>query len=201
MSGGHTSDVLCRRVCGVAIAICALAWTWGSAAAEPVELAVDTAASSLTYHLVHKLHRVDGTARKLEGRARLADEATQIVVRVPAAAFDSGNVNRDEHMKEAVEAARYPWVELKAIAAAPLSPPTKFPTVETRRFTAQVTFHGVAQKLDVPVELRWERENRVYATTQLTISLDAFKVERPSLMFVKVDDQVRIDASVLFVRL
>jgi hypothetical protein len=189
-----------RRACGFAVALCAVAWTCAGGAAEPVEFAVDSAASSVTYHLVHKLHRVDGTARKLEGRARLTDGAAQIVVRVPAAAFDSGNVNRDEHMKEAVDAARFPWVELKALAMAPLPLPAKFPTVETRRFTAQVTFHGIAQTFEVPVELRWERENRVYASAQLVISLDAFKVERPSLMFVKVDDQVRIDASLLFIR-
>jgi YceI-like protein len=187
------------RAASVVIALAALA-SARAGVADPVELAVDGAASSVSYHLVHKLHHVDATAHQVVGRARLTDGSAQILVRVPAAAFDSGNVNRDEHMKETVEAARYPWVELKAIPTGPLPLPRAFPTTETRRFATQVTFHGVAQRFELPVELRWERENRVYATVQFAISLDAFKVERPQLIFVKVDDQVRVEASLLFVR-
>src|SRR6476620_8089651 len=82
-----------------------------------VNLSVKPDASHVTYHIVHKLHRVDGVSKKVEGRARLqAAGPTQVAIRVPVDSFDSNNVNRDAHMKEAVEAARYPLVEIKAVA-------------------------------------------------------------------------------------
>jgi hypothetical protein len=40
----------------------------------------------------------------------------------------------------------------------------------------------------------------VHATATLAISLDNYKIERPSLMFVKVDDELKIDAKLAFKR-
>ena len=45
-----------------------------------------------------------------------------------------------------------------------------------------------------------ESANRIRASASFAISLDSYKVERPSLMFVKVDDQLKIDAKTLFTR-
>jgi polyisoprenoid-binding protein YceI len=162
--------------------------------------AVDTKASSLTFHVVHKLHRVDGVSRRVEGRARLLpDGHAQVAVRVAADSFDSGNVNRDAHTKEILEPARFPFIELKA-AADNLQMPDRFPATVERPFTAQITFHGVEQRLEVPVTMLWESATRVRARASLSLSLDHFKVERPSLMFVKIDDQVTVDADIVFAK-
>src|SRR5262245_11001940 len=82
-----------------------------AARAEAQEYVVDGKESSVIYHLVHKFHKIDGVSKKVAGRARLAGPQTQVVVTVPAESFDSGNVNRDAHMKESVEAARFPTIE------------------------------------------------------------------------------------------
>jgi len=157
------------------------------------------ASGSLRYHVVHKLHKVEGVSRRVEGRARvLGDGNVQVMVRVPADSFDSGNVNRDEHAKEALEAAHYPFVVLKATGA--LVPPAKYPASEQRTFNAILSLHGVDEPLSLPVTLRWESANRVQAQARFAISLDHFKIERPSLMFVKVDDEVWIDVEVVFGR-
>src|SRR3954471_15340430 len=96
------------------------------AQAPATELTIVPASSSITYHLVHKMHRVDGVTHKVEGKARLTpDGKAQVLVRAPSESFDSGNVNRDAHMKEAVEAAKYPWIELKALADG-VKPPATF---------------------------------------------------------------------------
>ena len=89
------------------------------AQAPAEELTVLPASSSITYHLVHKMHRVDGVSHKVEGKARLTpDGKAQVMVRAPSESFDSGNVNRDAHMKEAVEAAKYPWSSSRRSATA-----------------------------------------------------------------------------------
>ncbi len=161
---------------------------------------VDATASSLTYHLVHKMHKVDGTSHKVDGKARLLpDGKAQVMLRAPVASFDSGNVNRDAHMKETVEAAKFPTVELKAVAEG-VTPPSTFPATVKKPFKAQLSFHGVQQMLEIPVDLVWESPTRVRAEATFAVSLDGFKVERPSLMFVKVEDALKLDAKVAFTR-
>jgi hypothetical protein len=65
-------------------------------------------------------------------------------------------------------------------------------------FKAQISFHGVQQTMEVPVSLKFESANHVVAECHFSISLEAFKIDRPSLMFVKVDDQVKVDANLVF---
>ncbi len=169
-------------------------------AQAPADFTIATADSSLTYHLVHKLHKIDGTSHKLEGKARITpDGKAQVLVRVPAESFDSANVNRDAHMKEAIEAAKYPYIELKALGDG-MTPPATFPTTQKKTFKAQLQFHGVQNVFDVPVDVTWESPTKIKATTTFSISLDGYKVERPSLMFVKVDDELKIDAKLTFTR-
>ena len=182
------------------IPLCVLLVAAVARAAAPGELDVDTRSSTLTYHLVHKMHEVDGVSHQVTGKARLLpDGRAQVMIRVPAQSFDSGNVNRDAHMKEAVDAARYPTIELKALGDG-VTVPASFPSTAKKTFKAQLAFHGVEQVMQVPVELTWESPTRIRAAATLTISLDAFKVERPSLMFIKVDDALKIDAKLVFRR-
>jgi hypothetical protein len=174
----------------------------GTAHAQPLdgEWTVDRKASTITYHVVHKFHHVSGTSRQVEGTARLfPNDKTQVAVRAAVGSFDSGNVNRDAHMKESVEAARFPTVELKALADG-VAIPKRFPTTVDKTFKAQVLFHGIQKVMDIVVKLVFESATRVRATSNFAVSLDEFKVERPSLMFVKVADALGIDADLIFVR-
>jgi polyisoprenoid-binding protein YceI len=183
-----------------ALAVYILAAAPALAQAPGTALSVDTAESSVVYHLVHKLHKIDGTSKKLEGKAMLLpDGRAQVMVRVPVESFDSGNVNRDAHMKEAVEAAKFPTVELKALADG-VTIPTTFPSTIKKTFKVQIVFHGEKGLLDVPVDITFESANKARANASFKISLDAYKVERPSLMFVKVDDDLAFDAKLVFKR-
>lgn len=161
-------------------------------------LSVDPSQSTLSYHLVHKFHKVDGVSHQVEGKALLLPGGkAQVMIRVPVQSFDSGNVNRDEHMKEVVEAARYPTVELKA-AGEGITPPASFPQKTQATFKVQLAFHGQTQVLSVPVTITWESADRIRADASFTISLDAYKIERPSLMFIKVNDALGLEAHLLF---
>ena len=169
------------------------------AQADTSDYSVDAGQSKAEYHLVHKLHEVTGVSKKCEGKARLADGKAQVMVRIPVQSFDSGNVNRDEHMKETVEAAKFPNVELKALAEG-VTPPATFPATTQARFKGQINFHGVQQMMELPVTLVWESPTKVRATTKFKISLDGFKVDRPSLMFVKVNDDLELTADLVLSR-
>lgn len=189
-----------RSLLPLSIALASLL-TAPARADEPGELlSLDPGESTISYKVVHKLHTVRGTSRKAEGKGRLLpDGRAQVMVRVPVDSFDSGNSNRDAHMKEAVEAARFAYVELKA-AGDGVTPPRSYPATLERTFQGEVHFHGVRRPVEVPVRLTFEDAGRVRASARFAVSLDSFQVERPSLMFVKIDDAVRIEADLLFRR-
>ncbi len=153
--------------------------------------------SSVVYRIVHKLHKIEATSHTCEGRARLLpDGKAQVAVRIPVQSFDSGNGNRDEHMKEVVEAARYPYVELKVVGDG-VAAPTGSAAVE-KTFQGELTFHGVKHAIAVPVKIAAAGGGKLRASAHFSISLDQYQIERPSLLFVKVDDEMQIDADLLF---
>ncbi|HSP81919.1 MAG TPA: YceI family protein [Myxococcaceae bacterium] len=158
---------------------------------------VRLADSHLTYRLNHKLHKVVGTARPSEGRARLLPDGTlQVAVRANVADFDSGNANRDVHMKEATEANKFPFVEFKGVASGvklPDSFPAKVPVV----LKGQLSFHGVKKQVEVPLEVLFNSARDISAAGRFTISLESYKVERPSLLMIKVDDALELETKFL----
>ncbi len=160
-------------------------------AAASANLSVSQKDSSITYRLIHKLHKFDGVSKQVEGKGRiLPDGKAQVMVRAKVESFDSGNANRDSHMKETVEAARFPLVELKATGDAGV--PATFPATVDRTFSAELSFHGIKKTLNIPVKLTWASAQSVRADAHLTLSLEEFKIERPSLMFVKIDDAMEV---------
>jgi polyisoprenoid-binding protein YceI len=163
------------------------------AANAPRLYSVKLADSSITYHLIHKLHEVVGTARPTEGKARILPDGTlQVAVRANVADFDSGNANRDAHMKEATEAVKYPTVEFKGVASG-VKLPTTFPSEQSVVLKGQLTFHGVKQPVEVPMKVVFTSAQEVSAEGRFQVSLESFKVERPSLLMVKVNDALDME--------
>ena len=157
-------------------------------------------ASKLTYHAIHKLHGVVGESRAIVGKARITPTGeAQVMVRVTTLSFDSGNVNRDAHIHEALEAARFPTIEVKAIADG-VHPPERFPAHVTLPARVQLLFHGETELLAVPIELVWETPRRMHASCKLDVSLARHKVKAPSLMFIAVDDLLHIEADLTLER-
>jgi len=148
--------------------------------------------SQMTYHLVHKLHKVEGVAKKnILAKAKITDAQAQVVVRVPVIEFDSNNKNRDQHMAEVTDAHHFPNVDLKGVIA--MAVPKTFPADVKGTLRGQLAFHGVTHDTEVPVTLHFASAKEVHATTTFPVSLDAYQVERPSLFLVKIDDRIDID--------
>jgi len=162
--------------------------------AGPLLLTLDN--GEITYTVVHKLHQVTGTSRKLEGLARLQPGGPTLVqVRAPVATFDSGNSNRDAHMREATHEPLHPVAEVKGTL-----PPLTLPLAAPQDVTmdARVELNGIQQKQAIPVHLEPAGPRAVRAKFSFPISLDAFQVERPELLLIKIDDRAVIAGDVLF---
>lgn len=162
--------------------------------ARPLLLALDK--GEISYTVVHKLHQVTGTTHKLEGLARLQPGGPTLVqVRAPVATFDSGNSNRDAHMREATHEPLHPVAEVKGTL-----PPVTLPVPGPQELTmeARVELNGIQQKHAIPVRLEPSGPRAVRARFSFPISLDAFQVERPELLLIKIDDRALIAGDVVF---
>jgi len=156
---------------------------------------LDLRQGTLTYAVVHKLHEVRGTTKQVEGRAlALPDGIVKVQVRAKVATFDSGNSNRDVHMREATHDVAHPYAEVKGTMSG-----VKLPLEAPRETTlhATVELNGEKQNQDVRVKLEPEPEG-VRATFSFPISLDAFRVERPQLLLIKIDDRATISGDLHF---
>jgi polyisoprenoid-binding protein YceI len=161
---------------------------------------VDPGASAVRYHVVHKLHRVEATSSRVEGKAVIQpDNRLLVMARAPVATFDSGDGNRDAHMQEVMETGRFPFVVLKAVArldGAALVASGGPRTVEVK-LEGELELHGVKAPLVVPVQVELRPDGTVRARASFDVSLDAHGIERPSLLLVKVDDACRIDVDLV----
>lgn len=166
----------------------------GSADAQGPRIFAVGGHSEVSYRVVHKLHTVVGRTSDVTGKARLLpDGGVQAMVRIPVSGFDSGNANRDAHMKEVVDASRFPLVEFRGVASA-LAAPARYPASIEVPMHGVVVFHGVEQAVRMNVEARFLDPDHLEVEARFPLSLEAFGIERPSLLFVKIDDQVVIEA-------
>lgn len=175
--------------------IALLALLFAAASSEGRTWAVEPAQSFVRYHVVHKLHRVTGTATAIEGKAVLRPDGQVLaMVRVPAASFDSGDRNRDANMRDTVDASRHPFVVFRGVArlGAELLAAARSVAVETR-MEGEVELRGVKKAMAVPLTIELSPDGGARVRGSFAVSLEAFGIERPSLLFVKVDDACRIE--------
>lgn len=162
-----------------------------AASSGPQALAVDAAASTIRFRVDHKLHKVEGLSRTIEGRAVVEDGKVRAMLRVPVQSFDSGDANRDSHMRETLEAGRFPHVVLKVAGSAGLPAPGAKPVQVALR--GELDFHGVKRPVEVVATLAAERDGSLRVTSRLDVSLEAHGIERPSLLLVKLEDACAVD--------
>lgn len=181
-----------RRALAVLAFAVVIAAVPAAARADGRLFSVEAPASSMTFHVVHKFHKFDGTTHDIDGRAKLLpDGAVQAMVRIKVESFDSANGNRDAHMKETLDTAKFPYVEFKGVTAG--VKPSTFPWSASVTLKGVITFHGVQQPKEVPVKVTFANADHATVEGSFDFSLESFKVERPTLLFVPLEDKVDVD--------
>ena len=148
--------------------------------------------SSVTYHLIHPLHRIEATSKDVLFDA-IVDMATRTVSRVSAnvdvMTFDSGNSNRDSHAMEVIDALSFPDVRFSSTSI--------LQTGDSAYVTGDLTFHGVTKPVVAAMLLHW-RDGGLRAEGGMDVSLQAFGIERPSLLMIPVEDDLRFEIVAVF---
>jgi hypothetical protein len=94
-----------------------------------------------------------------------------------------------------MEADRYPYVVLKATSA--VSPPATLPASVPLKVSGELDVHGVKRAIEVPLQLAFDAQGAARLTGAFDVSLEAHHIERPSLLFKKVDDACKVQLDLL----
>ena len=179
--------MVCKRFIPLLLLVAGTLARPAPAAAQTTELSGN---GSVEYRLVHKFHKIAGVSKAMAVRGSVDASGLKVMARAQVGTFDSSNTNRDAHMMEVVEGEKYPWASVRAAL-----PGFKLPTAAgTTKINVQasVELHGVA--LSHPIDLTLQTKDGVHfhVSFEFPESLTAHKIERPSLLFVAVDDLITI---------
>lgn len=145
--------------------------------------------STLTYHMSHPIHEVDGVSTAARGKGTCVNGACNFLIAAPVNTFKSGDSNRDLHMIEAVRGAEFPIVVVRAT----------FPESELVNSTIdadlQVQFAGQAAHYPhIPFQKTGSGDEvRIAGTIPSTCS--DFRIQRPTFLTVPIKNEipVRVD--------
>lgn len=143
--------------------------------------------STLTYHVSHPLHQVEGVSHAARGKGVCQAGQCQFLIAAPVKSFDSGDSNRDLHMLQVVRGGEFPMITVR----------TQIPeqTAATIRADLEVQFAGqTARYAQVPFQLAVQGD-QIRITGTIPATLADFKIDPPSLLTwpIKNDIPVRVE--------
>lgn len=145
--------------------------------------------STLTYHVSHPLHQVDGTSHAARGKGVCHDGQCDFLIAVPVKTFDSGDSNRDLHMVQVTRGAQYPMVTVRTRV------PESMSSAAELKLDFDVEFAGqTAHYKEVTFQVSAQGSEKKITGT-IPCKLADFKIDPPTLltMPIKQDIPVKIE--------
>jgi hypothetical protein len=145
--------------------------------------------SSLSYHMSHPMHEVDGTSHAARGKGICHAGECDFLIAAPVKSFDSGDTNRDLHMIEATKGAQFPIVQVRThFSQSEASAATIFADLEVQ-FAGQSAHYA-----HVPFQ-RTKVGTAVRIAGTIPALCSDFKIDRPSFLTVPIKNEipVRVD--------
>jgi len=142
--------------------------------------------STLSYHMSHPIHEVDGTSTAARGKGTCTNGTCDFLIAAPVNTFKSGDSNRDLHMIETVRGAEFPMVVVRAT----------FPESELVNSTLyadlQVQFAGqTAHYQHIPFQ-KSGSGNQVHIVGTIPSTCSDFKIQRPSFLAVPIKNEIPV---------
>jgi YceI-like domain len=142
--------------------------------------------STLTYHVSHPFHHVDGTSRAARGKGVCHDGECDFLVAAPVESFTSGDSNRDLHMLQAVRGAEYPMVTVR------FQLPEQDLSARTIHADIEIQFAGQTAEYKQLAFQETAHGSEVTVTGTIPVTLADFKIDPPSLLAIPVKNEVPI---------
>ena len=142
--------------------------------------------STLTYHVSHPLHQVDGVSHQARGKGVCHDGQCEFLVAVPVKSFNSGDSNRDLHMLQVTRGAEFPLVVVRTRVA---EDALRSPVIHA---DLQIQFAGqTVQYKQIPFQALAEG-NRIRLTGTIPATLTNFKIDPPSLLSIPIKNEIPV---------
>lgn len=135
------------------------------------------------YTVKHLLKTVSGESKEIKGKGVCDKSNCEFLLAVTVKSFDSGNTNRDLHMLEVMKGAKYPLVVARV----------SFPesVFKNKNWTGEVELELAGIKKKVPLTLEIV-EKDLFIHGDFVFKCSDFQIERPSLLTVAIDDEVKM---------
>ena len=147
---------------------------------------LDLSKSFISYDGKHPAHNWTGISKDIQGTFELDQEdltRSKVDLFVPVFSFDSKNSNRDSNMLDVIEDYFYPTVSFTSSEI----------TKEDNGYliTGILFFHGVKKEITIPVNFILD-DKKIIVDTDFSVSLSDYKIKRPSLLTIKMKDDIII---------
>jgi len=148
--------------------------------------------STLSYHMSHPMHEVDGVSHAAKGKGTCHDGRCDFLIAVPVNTFDSGDTNRDLHMLETTRGAQFPMVVVRTQLAEPAG------SASTIYADLEVQFAGqTAHYAHVPFQLT-AAGGKVHIVGTIPATCSDFKIDRPSFLTVPIKNEIPVHVDMVW---
>jgi polyisoprenoid-binding protein YceI len=154
--------------------------------AQGVPVTIDADQSFISYDGRHPAHNWTGVSKEIKGSFIFDKDnptASNVDLFVPVFSFDSKNSNRDSNMLDVIEDYFYPTVSFTS---------SEIIKQENQYYIKGLLFfHGIKKEITIPVNFTLD-DKKIKVDADFSISLTDYKIKRPSLLTIKMKDDITI---------
>lgn len=148
--------------------------------------------STLTWHVSHPMHEVEGTSHAAKGKGNCAGGECDFLIAVPLNTFNSGDSNRDLHTLQVVRGGQYPMVIVRTrIPQSELSASTVYADLDVQ-FAGQTAHYA-----HVPFQ-RKAHGGDVEITGTIPATCSDFRIDRPQFLTVPIRNEIPVTVDLVW---
>ncbi len=151
--------------------------------------------SSLTFDVSAQLHHVHGVGSRFNGTITgdpLDITSAKISIKLDPTSFNTDNEKRDKDMREkCFEVGKYPLIEFSSAAIQADQKELKTGQPVKATIKGSLKMHGLEKQVSVPVTIQLTSD-MLTAEGDMAVVLDEWKIERPKVVFVQLQNDVSI---------
>jgi hypothetical protein len=142
--------------------------------------------STLTYHVSHPLHQVEGVSQAARGKGLCHAGQCDFLIAVAVKTFDSGDSNRDLHMIQVTRGGQYPMISVRTRL------PEEAAGSATIHADLEVQFAGQTAKYSQISFQQITQGNQTRISGTIPATLSDFKIDPPSLLGIDVKNEMPV---------
>lgn len=141
---------------------------------------------TLTYHVSHPLHQLDGVSHAARGKGVCHQGQCDFLIAVPVKSFDSGDSNRDLHMLQVVRGGQFPLITVRTRL------PESASALATIHADPEIQFAGQTITYKQVAFEHTSQGNETHISGTIPLTLSDFKIDPPSLLALPVKNEIPV---------